>query len=156
GVVFTDAGPGAANTMAGILNSWGDSVPVLLFAPIQDRFEVFNQRFTKELPVTEVFGPVTKWTAKLIDPEQVDQVMRNAFTHLRASRTGPVVIGLPRDLAKLDGAKTAHTKVARHRTAADPRDVEAAVRLIASAERPYLYAGAGVRTSGGAAELREL
>jgi acetolactate synthase-1/2/3 large subunit len=27
GVVFVDAGPGAANTMAGVVNSWGDSVP---------------------------------------------------------------------------------------------------------------------------------
>lgn len=156
GVVFTDAGPGAANAMAGILNSWGDSVPVLLFAPIQDRFEVFSQRFTKELPVTDVFGPVSRWTAKLIDPAQVDLVMRTAFIHLRAARSGPVVIGLPRDLARLEGRPTEHVPVARHRAAADPRDVERAVRLLGSAERPYLYAGAGVRSSGASAELVEL
>ena len=156
GVVFTDAGPGAANAMAGILNSWGDSVPVLFFAPIQDRFEVFSQRFTKELPVTDVFGPVAKWTAKLVDPGQVDLVMRNAFVHLRAARPGPVVIGVPRDLARLEGRPTEHVRVARHRAAADPADIERATRMLVSAERPYLYAGAGVRSSGASAELMEL
>jgi len=156
GVVFTDAGPGAANAMAGILNSWGDSVPVLFFAPIQDRFEIFSQRFTKELPVVDVYGPVSKWTTKLVDPSQVDMVMRNAFVHLRAARSGPVVIGLPRDLAKLEGRRTDHVPVTRHRTAADAADIERAVRLLAEAERPYLYVGAGARTSGATPELIEL
>ena len=156
GVVFTDAGPGAANAMAGILNSWGDSVPVLFFAPIQDRFEIFSQRFTKELPVVDVYGPVSKWTTKLVDPSQVDMVMRNAFVHLRAARSGPVVIGLPRDLAKLEGKKTEHVPVTRHRSAADGADIERAVRMLAAAERPYLYVGAGARTSGATPELIEL
>ena len=156
GIVFTDAGPGAANAMVGILNSWGDSVPVLFFAPIQDRFEVFAQRFTKELPVVDVYGPVSQWTAKLVDPGQVDMVMRNAFLQLRAARSGPVVIGIPRDLARLEGRPTTHKAVPRHRAAADPRDVERALALIAAAERPYLYVGAGARSSGASAELREL
>ena len=36
-VVFTDAGPAAANLMGGIVNSWGDSVPVLFIAGHNDR-----------------------------------------------------------------------------------------------------------------------
>jgi len=155
-VVFTDAGPGAANAMVGILNSWGDSVPLLFFAPIQDRFEIFAQRFTKELPIIEMYGPVSKWTTKLVDPSQVDAVMRNAFELLRAARSGPVVIGLPRDLAKLPGRVPDHRPTIPHRPAADLGNVEAAVRLLAAAERPYLYVGAGVRTSGASAELLEL
>jgi acetolactate synthase-1/2/3 large subunit len=155
--VFVDAGPGAANAMAGILNSWGDSVPVLLFAPIQDRFEVFGQRFTKELPVVDVFGPVTKWTTKLVDQSQVDLAMRTAFMMLRAPRPGPVVIGLPRDLAKSPGAPTEHVPVPRKlRAAAPAADVDALVKVLAEAERPYFYVGAGALSSGATAEVVEL
>ncbi|HZP96384.1 MAG TPA: thiamine pyrophosphate-dependent enzyme [Candidatus Limnocylindria bacterium] len=157
GVAFTDAGPGAANAMCGIVNSWGDSVPVLLFAPIHFRFEVFAQRFTKELPVTDVFGPVSKWTAKLYDPSQVETVMRNAFTALRAPRSGPVVIGLPRDLAKMPAAPSAYRPVPRRpRAGGAESDVEAAVKMLGAAARPFLYVGAGVLTSGASEELREL
>ena len=157
GAVFVDAGPGAANAMAGIVNSWGDSVPVLLFAPIQDRFEIFSQRFTKELPVTAVFGPVTKWTTKLVDPSQVDSAMRTAFMMLRAPRPGPVVIGLPRNLARLPGAQTTHVPVPRRlRTSANETELGEALEMLAGAERPYLYAGAGCLTSGASAELVEL
>ncbi len=157
GAVFVDAGPGAANAMAGILNSWGDSVQVLLFAPIQERFEIFSQRFTKELPVTDVFGPITKWTTKLVDPSQVDLAMRTAFTMLRAPRPGPVVIGLPRDLARLPGQPTQHVPVPRKlRTAAPTVDVETMVKALGEAERPYCYVGAGALTSGATDELVEL
>jgi len=148
GVVFTDAGPGAANAMAGIVNSWGDGVPVLFFAPIQDRFEVFAQRFTKELPVVDVFGPVSRWATKLVDPSQVEYVMRHAFGVLRGARTGPVVIGLPRDLAKLPATPYEHVPVPRgRRAAADPAMIRAAIDRIGRAQRPYLYVGAGARTS---------
>lgn len=157
GVVFTDAGPGAANAMAGILNSWGDSVPVLFFAPIQERFEVFAQRFTKEFPVIDVYGPVTKWTTKLVDPSQVAYVMRHAFGALRAPRSGPVVIGLPRDLAKLPSIPTDHVPVPKAMpTPADPALIKAAIEMLATAEHPYLYVGAGALNSGASRELIDL
>jgi thiamine pyrophosphate-dependent acetolactate synthase large subunit-like protein len=157
GVVFTDAGPGAANAMAGILNSWGDAVPVLFFAPIQDRFEVFGQRFTKELPVVDVFGPVSRWATKLVDPGQVEYVMRHAFGVLRAPRTGPVVVGLPRDLAKLPATPFEYVAVpAAMRAPADDAAIRHAVELLGTAERPYLYVGAGALGSGATAELIEL
>lgn len=156
GVVFTDAGPGAANAMAGILNSWGDSVPVLFFAPIQDRFEVFAQRFTKEFPIVDVYSPVTKWTTKLVDPSQVGYVMRHAFGALRAPRSGPVVIGLPRDLAKLPALPTQHVPVAKAmRIPADPSLIRLAVEMLGKAEHPYLYVGAGALSSGATQELIE-
>ena len=42
-VVFTDAGPAAANLMGGLVNSWGDSVPVLFIAGHNDRTRIGQQ-----------------------------------------------------------------------------------------------------------------
>ena len=94
GVVFTDAGPGAANTMVGIVNSWGDSVPVLFLPPVVGPYDnVFGRRHSKELPVAELFRPVSKWAMRLSDSAQIDDVMQRAFRLLREPRSGPVVIG---------------------------------------------------------------
>jgi acetolactate synthase-1/2/3 large subunit len=83
--------------------------------------------------------------------------MRHAFGVLRAARTGPVVIGLPRDLAKLPAAPYEHVPVPRdRRTAADPAMIREAIDRIGRARRPYLYVGAGARTSRATSALVEL
>src|SRR4029077_3891463 len=61
-VVFTDAGPAAANLMGGLVNSWADSVPVLFIGGHVDRTRTAS-KFTKEIPFLDLFGPVSKWSA---------------------------------------------------------------------------------------------
>ena len=56
-MVFTDAGPAAANLMGGMVNSWADSVPVLFFGGHVDKSRTAS-RFTKEIPFLDMFGPV--------------------------------------------------------------------------------------------------
>ncbi len=154
--LFTDAGPAAANTMGGIVNSWGDSVPVLFFAAHNDRFDI-QRRATKELPLVEVFSPVSKWAAVMTDPSQVEPMMRRAFMMLRAPRSGPVVIGLPQDVAAMDARTPSYVPIGEPlRSGGDPADIEKAVKMLAEAERPYVYVGAGVLVSKASGELVEL
>ncbi len=154
--LFTDAGPAAANTMGGIVNSWGDSVPMLFFAAHNDRFEI-QRRTTKELPLVEIFGPVSKWAVVMTDPGQVEQIMRRAFMMLRAPRSGPVVIGLPQDVAAMDAPAPGCVPIGETlRSGGNHADVAKAVKLLADAERPYVYVGAGVLTSKASRELVQL
>jgi acetolactate synthase-1/2/3 large subunit len=154
-VVFTDSGPAAANLMGGLVNSWGDATPVLFFAGHNDRLDMAN-RTTKELPFLEIFKPVSKWAALVNDPSQIGEIMRRAFMHLRTGRPGPVVIGLPDDVSGMAIETFDYQPVSaqpRIRSGADPAAVAAAVDLIGTAERPYLYVGAGVLVSEATADL---
>ena len=158
GVVFTDAGPAAANAMGGLVNSMGDSIPVLFFAGHNDRFEVPSGQ-TKELPFLDLFGPVSKWCAIINDPSQVAEIMRRAFMHLRTGRGGPVVIGMPFDVSSMDIGDFQYEPVSskpRVRAGGDPDQVRAAIEMIAAAERPYVSVGGGVLASEASAELVEL
>jgi thiamine pyrophosphate-dependent acetolactate synthase large subunit-like protein len=158
GVVFTDAGPGAANTMVGIVNSWGDSVPVLFLPPVVGPYDnLLGRRHSKELPVADLFAPVSKWAVRLSDAAQVDDVMRRAFQLLREPRSGPVVVGIPQALSKEESRGSHYTPVGRPRPlTADPAEIEKAVQLLAGAQRPYVYVGAGVLTARATGELRTL
>jgi acetolactate synthase-1/2/3 large subunit len=154
--LFTDAGPAAANAMGGIVNSWGDSVPVLFFAAHNNRFEVLR-RTTKELPLVDLFAPVSKWAVVMNDPTQLHMIMRRAFSMLRGPRPGPVVIGLPDDLASMDVGELSYVPVSRAPASGGRQsDVEEAVRMLAAAHRPYVYVGAGALMSDSTAELVEL
>ena len=154
-VAFTDAGPAVANAMGGLVNSWGDSSPVLLFAGHNPRFDL-PQGQSKEIPFREIFAPVAKWLAIIEDPQQVEEVMRRAFMQLRTGRPGPVVIGLPVDVARMSIENFRYAPVSARppvRAGGDPAAIEEAVRLVARAERPYLYAGAGILASDATAAL---
>ena len=145
-VVFTDAGPAAANLMGGIVNSWGDSVPVLFLAGHNERTKI-AAKYTKELPFLDLFGPVSKWAAMVDDPSKVEEILRRAFMHMRTGRPGPVALGLPVDVCQMEVGNFEYAPVSsrpRIRSGADPEAVDKAVELIAGAERPYVYVGAGV------------
>ena len=154
-VVFTDSGPAAVNTMGGLVNSWGDSTPVLFFAGhVNTSLTAF--RDTKEIPFLEVFAPVSKWAAVIEHPSQLGEILRRAFMQLRSGRPGPVVVGVPHDVSGMEIGEFAYRPVSaqpRLRSGADPETVALAVDMLAAAKRPYLYAGAGVLFSDATAEL---
>jgi thiamine pyrophosphate-dependent acetolactate synthase large subunit-like protein len=154
-VVFTDAGPAAANLMGGLVNSWADSVPVLFFGGHVDRSRTAS-KYTKEIPFLDLFGPVSKWSAVIDDPSQVGEIIRRAFMHLRTGRPGPVALAMPLDVSKMEVGNFEYLPVSprpRVRSGADPDAVHGAVDLIGQAERPYVYVGAGVLFSEATDEL---
>ena len=154
-VAFADAGPAAANLMGGLVNSWGDSVPVLFLAGHNERTQIASRQ-TKEIPFVDLFGPVTKWATLLAGPEQTVGVLRRAFMHMRTGRPGPVAIGVPVDVARMDAGGADYIPVRsrpRSRSGGDPELLREAVRLIAGARRPYMYVGAGVLFSEATADL---
>ena len=156
GVAFADAGPAVANAMGGIVNSFGDSTPHIFIAGANDRFEL-ARHYTKELAIHDVFRSVTKWTEAILDPSQVDDVLRRAFVRLRTERPGPIMLAVPYDASQMDADDRAYRPVGeRIRSGGDPRDVERAVQALAAAERPYVYVGAGVLYAEATPELVEL
>jgi acetolactate synthase-1/2/3 large subunit len=157
-VVFTDAGPAAANLMGGIVNSWGDSVSVLFLAGHNERTRTAS-KYTKEIPFLDLFGPVSKWSAIVDDPSKVAEILRRAFMHMNTGRPGPVALGVPLDVAQMEVGNFEYVPVStrpRVRSGADPDAVAAAVDLIAGAERPYAYAGAGILFAEASEELVRL
>ena len=158
GVVFTDNGPAAANAVGGLVNSWGDSTPLLFIAGHTDRF-VVPGRGTKELPFIELYRPISKWVAIVNDPSQLGAILRRAFVQLRSGRPGPVVIGLPYDVSSMPVGQFEYRPVSAlpvMRSAGDPQAVRQAAKMIAEAKRPYLYVGAGVLQSEASDELVNL
>jgi acetolactate synthase-1/2/3 large subunit len=159
GLCFTDAGPAASNLLGGWVNSWGDSTPVLFIAGHNNRFSA-ARRQTKELPLEEVFGPISKWTAIIQDPSQVAGLIRRAFMMLRTGRPGPVVLGIPYDVSSMPMPEGWDYQPVSARPAvrfgADPAAIELAVDMLAKAKNPYVYVGSGVLMSNASKDLVEL
>jgi acetolactate synthase-1/2/3 large subunit len=158
GVAIAVQGPGAANALAGVANSFKDSVPVLQIVG-QVRQSVIGTDTAQELPLQELFAPIAKWSASVRSIERLPETFRRAFTIIRSGRPRPVVVEIPTDVsaAYIDPGKVPYQPVRRrYRSGGDPDDIERAAALLVQASNPVLYAGAGVLFAEAWDELREL
>ena len=155
GVFTMQAGPGAENAFAGITTAYSDSVPVLLL-PVghaRNTSQVFH--FFRSV---QAYAPVTKWIEEITLADQVPEIMRRAFTHLKMGRLGPVLVEIPNDVAVEEFAATKidYAPVKRALSSANAADVAAAARVLVEAKRPVIVAGQGVLYAEASDELVEL
>ncbi|MCI0435661.1 MAG: thiamine pyrophosphate-dependent enzyme, partial [Gemmatimonadetes bacterium] len=99
--------------------------------------------------------PRTKHNYLVKSAADLPRVMHEAFYVARSGRPGPVLVDLPKDILQTKGRYNGSPQT-RHRSynprvKADPREIEAAVRMMADAKRPLFYCGGGVINSGPAA-----
>jgi acetolactate synthase-1/2/3 large subunit len=96
------------------------------------------------------------------DPARLGDIVHEAFHIATSGRPGPVLVDIPKDVQVATAAYRKPGPI-RHKTyrpalKADRQAIEAAVDMLAAAERPILYTGGGVINAGpGASQLlREL
>ena len=154
GVVLVTSGPGATNTVTGLLDALCDSVPIVCLTGQVPTHLIGNDAF-QEADTTGITRPCTKHNYLVKDSNDVARVMHEAFYVARTGRPGPVVVDLPKDVLFGRGAYVGPAKVKhksyRPQLKGDLRLIEEAVKLMAQAKRPVFYVGGGVVNSGIAA-----
>lgn len=159
GVAIVTAGPGVTDAVTGIANAWAANVPVLL---IGGAAPTFNQGrgSLQEMPQTQLFQGITKWSDRVPSPELVPSFLAKAFRVAQAGRPGPVFLEIPWDVLSNGADESVADAVTGYRTTArspgDPRQVEAALAILGKAERPAILAGSSVWWDGAPEALDRL
>jgi acetolactate synthase I/II/III large subunit len=150
---------GGSNLAIGIHTAFSDSSPMFAFVGQVERRSRGREGF-QEIDVTESIGRLAKWSAEPADvPAALDAAVA-AVDQALNGRPGPVVLSVAEDLLDEEVPAGMAPHLARtpppRATDEQIRDV---LRLLASAERPVILAGAGVlraRTSNDLIRLAEL
>ena len=155
GVCIVQAGPGIENAFPGVAQAYADSVPILMLPGHEG-----SSRATmpSEFSASRNYGGVTKWAGMINSPARVPEMLRRAYTQLRAGVPGPVVLETPIDVmnGEIDESDFFYAPITKRRTAADPQDAARVARRLIDAARPVVYAGQGVLYAEGTPELIEL
>jgi len=106
-------------------------------------------------PLAAGLRTVAKWVGTITAPEEVPSVMRQAFTHLRTGRPGPVLVTMSRGLGEYDPEARPYKPVCSWRFSPAPEDIAAAVQALRSAKRPLLYVGEGIFYADAVGELAQ-
>ncbi len=147
-------GCGVMNAMTGLSEAYADSSPVLVLATqVAREFIDQNRGLLHELTgQLEVVGAVSKQSARIEHAGQVREVLQESVRALRTGRPRPVQIEIPVDVQEEslewpdDLAYDLSGFEERSLPSADA--IEAAVEALARSERPLIYAGGGVVSSG--------
>ncbi|HYH05323.1 MAG TPA: biosynthetic-type acetolactate synthase large subunit, partial [Bacillota bacterium] len=159
GVCLATSGPGATNLVTGIADAYMDSVPLVAITGQVPTFLIGCDSF-QEADITGITLPITKHNYLVKDIKDLPRVIKEAFYIASTGRPGPVLIDLAKDVnlqtARFEYPETVDLPGYKPNYVGNARQVKDAAEAIKKAERPLLYVGGGVVSSGAHAELRKL
>ena len=160
GVCLVTSGPGATNTITGIATAKLDSIPIIVISG-QVRTNVIGTDAFQETDMSGLTRSICKHSYLVPSINEVPRIIKEAFYIARSGRPGPVSIDLPVDivnatLKKYSYPKTIHLPGYKPVIKGNPRQIKMLAQAIQAANKPLLYAGGGIISSGASAELELL
>jgi acetolactate synthase-1/2/3 large subunit len=158
GVCLVTSGPGATNTVTGIASAYMDSIPLVILTGQVPTQLIGNDAF-QEVDIVGITRPCTKHNYLVPSAEAFPRIIKEAFYLARSGRPGPVLVDIPKDVTKavIDYQPIKDVRLKSYNPTYEPnmKQLKKVVDLIASSQRPVIFAGGGVILSGAAAELTE-
>ncbi len=159
GVVLVTSGPGATNTVTGILTAHMDSVPMVVITG-QTISPMLGKDAFQEADVFGITMPVVKHSYLVKKTNDIARIVKEAFYIANTGRPGPVLIDLPKDISS--GPFTGDLDPAMDLPGYNPvipidKDrIKAMAAALSKSKRPVLLAGHGVLISRAWDSLRRL
>src|ERR1700755_3564618 len=116
-------------------------------------------RFHADASQGDIYRPICKRVWRVDDPKFLPDVMPRALNLSQTGRPGPVLIDVPMDVfsQQISGPVDIVSRRPEYRRFVAPDDgIADAARLLASAERPVIFAGNGVLLAEATDELGQL
>lgn len=151
-VVLVTSGPGATNTVTGLLTALMDSIPMIVISGQQTTDNLGLDAF-QEADVMGITYPVVKHSYMLKDPNDTVRVFKEAFHIAQSGRPGPVLIDIPKNVSSSEIVPDFNDKydLPGLPVVPDPDTdaVEKIAQMLYDAYRPVILAGHGVILSDG-------
>ncbi len=160
--VCVTTGPGGTNAITGVVGGWLDSVPMLIISG-QVRYDTSKRGMgldiraggDQEFDITRSVECMTKYCEMIEDPKRIRYALEKALYLATTGRPGPCWIDIPvnfqggiidtDELIAFDPSSEENDSA----PLVNQKTIDTVIEKIKNAKRPVLYAGNGVRLSGG-------
>ncbi|MCB1094586.1 MAG: biosynthetic-type acetolactate synthase large subunit [Verrucomicrobiae bacterium] len=160
-VVLVTSGPGAGNTITGIMTAQMDSIPMIIITGQQVTWMLGKDAFQE----ADIFGitiPIVKHNYLVRDTNSLPRIATEAYRIATTGRPGPVLIDIPKDISQSEftgDLKQEPDLPGYHPEEAyniDQDSIMAAARAIRDSKRPVILAGHGAMIARADQELMQL
>lgn len=159
--VLVTSGPGAGNTITGIMTAHMDSVPMVVISGQQVTWMLGKDAF-QEADIFGITMPIVKHSYLVKNTDDIPRITKEALYIATTGRPGPVLIDMPKNIsqgvchapleAEID-LPGYHPDVAYE---VNKEDVIAIADAINRSQRPVILAGHGAMLAHAGPELKEL
>src|SRR5271166_6990201 len=133
GVAIATSGPGVSNLTTGLATANSEGDPIVALGGAVATSEALKQ-IHQTMDAVSILKPVTKFSATVGAPDQISEVLANAFRAAESGRPGATYVNLPKDVMS---APCAHEPLSLPAFAglgpADAKAIREAARLINAA-----------------------
>ncbi|MDP3780182.1 MAG: biosynthetic-type acetolactate synthase large subunit [Nitrosopumilaceae archaeon] len=159
GVCFATSGPGATNIITGLATAQADSAPMIAVTG-QVPVKMIGRDAFQESDIIGISNPIVKYAFQPREASEIPEVVKKGFYIAETGRPGAVLIDIPKDVQQNEAEMRFPDEVrirGYHPWAdADVSEIERAIDLLLSAQRPIILAGGGVIISTAFSELQSL
>lgn len=161
-IVCVTTGPGATNTITGILGAWQDSLPVVVVSgqvriptSMESTGLSLRYRGIQEAEIIPMVKSITKYAKQLKKPEEVQAEVIKAYNLAMEGRRGPVWLEVPLDVqnALVDVKPTVIEDLTKE--IVDKNTVVNLYEELNKTKRPVILVGTGVENSGNTEAFRK-
>lgn len=157
GVCFATSGPGATNILTGLATAHADSAPMVAVTG-QVPVPMIGRDAFQESDIIGMANPCIKYSFQPRTPGEIPEVVKKGFYIAETGRPGPVLLDIPKDVqqneAKMNFPDEIKMRGYHPWTDPDIANVERAIEMLLSADKPIILAGGGVIISSAFAELQ--
>ena len=158
--VLVTSGPGAVNTVTGIMTAHMDSVPMIVITGQSSR-EMLGKDAFQEADVFNLTMPVVKHSYLLKNVNDIPRIIKEAYHIATTGRPGPVLIDVPKDVGTdiFTGDWDAPINLPAYKPEKcgyEPETLQKIADALAASRRPVILSGHGVALSGAEKELLHL
>lgn len=160
-VVLVTSGPGAGNTVTGIMTAIMDSIPMIIITGQTVSWMLGKDAF-QEADIFNITAPVVKHSYLVKNTNDLPRYAREAYHIATTGRPGPVLIDVPKDMSQgpFTGTMDEPMDLPGYHPEEDfkinKKSVQEAAKLIMQAKRPVILAGQGAMISRADKELMQL
>ena len=141
---------GLSNGLSLMCNAYAGGTPLVLTAANSSIGKVAEGR----TDLVDLARPFSKWGAEVTNADQIPAVMRRAFREAKTPPTGPTFVSLAQNaLDEMTDVRIAPSGDLSTAIVPDPKSIQAAAELLASAERPALLVGDRVAQYGAVEQM---
>jgi acetolactate synthase-1/2/3 large subunit len=156
GVALVTAGPGATNSITGVVQAYTQSLPMVHISgdvPLGSGNDAFHG-VDREDFLHKMFTDITKWSVRVERAEDIPRILSRAFALAVSGRPGPVHVDIPMDVVQANDIRTMPYQPSPVEKQSPPEDLVHQVRqALSAARRPMICAGRGVLVHRAEAEL---
>jgi acetolactate synthase-1/2/3 large subunit len=160
GVALVTAGGGFTNAVTSIANAYLDRTPVLFITGSGAIRDAETNTLQAGIDQVAIASPITKWAHRIERVEQIPRLLAQAIRVALGPPRGPVLIDIPWDVlterVEESSVELVELGLPSRGAVPHPKDVEAALDVLRSAQRPVIVVGSEASRADAGRALQKL